>query len=519
MVGRRFVELIHPDDAPDLVALLSELTARPNRPASVDARARHREGTWHAVEIIGADLRSDEAVGGFVLNTRDVSERKALENQLRHQAFHDSLTNLANRASFFDRLEHALERSRRSRASLGVLFLDMDDFKAVNDSFGHEAGDDLLLEVARRIQSCLRPGDTAARLGGDEFGALLEDLTMADEAGAIARRLVESLKRPYRVAGKEITLSASIGVAVNPGAQTTANELVRNADIAMYEVKRSGGGGHAYYTADMYAVTLDRLELLADLQRAAANNEFEVRYQPTVELRSGRVLGFEALVRWQHPRRGLLGPGAFIGLAEESTVILPLGRWVLLEACRQAKAWQTRYPMDPLLTMNVNVSVHQIEHPSFVGHVIEALQTSGLDPSSLILEVTESAMLANTNSMVERLTELKTLGLRLAIDDFGTGYSSLSYLGHFPFDILKIDKAFIETDGDPSQRDVARAIIDLGKTLQLEVVAEGIERDDQRESLQAMNCEIGQGFLFSEPLQADEVDGLMRQKPGASEAA
>jgi diguanylate cyclase (GGDEF)-like protein/PAS domain S-box-containing protein len=520
LVGRKLVELFHREDVPRVLSFLTEAMMRPAQSAVVETRVQHANGSWRDLEIIGTDQRLDPSVGGFVLNIRDVSERKALERQLRHQAFHDSLTNLANRASFFDRIEHALSRGGGNGTGIAVIFLDLDDFKSVNDSLGHDAGDQLLSEVGQRLQRCIRPADTAARLGGDEFAILLEDITDVDYARYVSNRLLDVLRLPYELSGKDITIRASIGIASSLEHDVEAGELLRNADIAMYEAKRSGGSRFSEYTSEMYAATLDRLDLLEDLQHALARDEFEVLYQPTVVLDSQRIVGFEALVRWRHPQRGLLSPADFIRLAEESGVILPLGRWVLQQACSQAVAWQRTFPNEPKLTMNVNVSVYQLHHPQFIAEVAEALRHTGLEPSTLVLEVTESAMLQNTRKMLDCLEELKQLGVRLAIDDFGTGYSSLSYLSQYPFDVLKIDKAFIDQEfSEPevgtSRKEVARAIIDLGKTLQLKIIAEGIERADQLATLQALDCEFGQGYLFARPLSAGEIEDMLTERRAA----
>ncbi len=512
LLGKKLVELFHTEDVPRVLAFLTEAMARPNRIAVVEARVRHQDGSWKDLEIIGTDQRLDAAVGGFVLNTRDVSERKILERQLRHQAFHDSLTNLANRASFFDRLEHALTRSAGNGTGVAVLFIDLDDFKAVNDRLGHDAGDLLLSEVARRLRLCIGPSDTAARLGGDEFALLLEDVVDKSHARHISNLLLEVLRLPYSLTSRDISIKASIGIAMSLGQTGPGRDMLRSADIAMYEAKRNGGNQFAEYTQEMYAATLDRLELLGDLEHALSRGEFEVVYQPTVRLESRQIVGFEALLRWNHPKRGLLMPGSFIRLAEESGAILPVGAWVLRQACLQAKAWQEEVAGATDLTMNVNVSVYQLQNRLLAGEVAEALSVSGLSPRSLVLEVTESVMLENTQTMIERLEELKQLGVLLAIDDFGTGYSSLSYLSQFPFDILKIDKAFIDAESGQTETrraEVTRAIIDLGKSLRLKIIAEGIERAEQLAALQLLNCEFGQGYLFSRPLGVSQIDDLL----------
>ncbi|MHB8683688.1 MAG: bifunctional diguanylate cyclase/phosphodiesterase [Dehalococcoidia bacterium] len=510
VMGQRLSELVHPEDVTHLLAFLSDAMNKPDGTDAVEVRLRHRDGSWRSVEIVGTDRRHDAAVDGFVLNTRDVTERKLLEEQLRHQAFHDPLTKLANRARFVDRLEHALERAARSDTRLAVLFMDIDNFKAVNDSLGHSAGDGVLVEVATRLQSCLRAGDTAARFGGDEFAVLIEDLTETGEANRLGERILDALRRPMQLAGKEVFVRASIGVAVGSAPQAP-NELLRDADVAMYVAKARGKARIECFEASMHDSMVRRLELVADLQRAMERHEFVVVYQPTVLLATGDMVGVEALVRWQHPERGLILPAEFIPLAEESGVISALGRWVLDTACHQTRQWQTSHSGAAGFSVAVNVSVRQLQQTSFTAEVAQALEASGLAPQDLILEVTESVMMQDIEATVAVLRDLKRLGVRLAIDDFGTGYSSLSYLAQFPFDILKIDKSFVDgADAEGSQIELTRAIIDLGRTLHLEIVAEGIERAEQLAQLQALRCDLGQGYLFAHPLRPDQIDDLLR---------
>jgi diguanylate cyclase (GGDEF)-like protein/PAS domain S-box-containing protein len=519
LIGTKLLDILHPEDAGQFLAFVGEVLLGANHPVVIEARVKHSESGWHDLEIICTAQRHDDGTKDIVLNSRDVSERKTLESQLRHEAFHDSLTDLANRASFFDRMEHALARAGGNQTAITVLFIDLDNFKSVNDRYGHDVGDQLLIEVAQRLRACIGAGDTAARLGGDEFAVLLEDVTDNAATDVKAAQLIEAIRGVNAVGGKEVSMSASIGIATSDQTLASAGDLLRNADIAMYEAKRDGGDRLVHYTPDMYAFTLERLELVADLHGALDRNEFEVHYQPTVRLQSGGIVGFEALVRWQHPRRGLLQPDAFIRLAEDSGVIIPMGRWVLQQACQQAKAWQEAFAFDPPLNMSVNVSVHQLHDESFVDDVRAILMASGLDPSCLTLEVTESAMLHASGWMNDRLREVKALGVRLAIDDFGTGYSSLSYLHDFPFDILKVDKAFVQMEADANSRSLARAIIDLGKTLHLKIIAEGIEDVEQLERLQLLDCEFGQGYYFSKPMQAhqlqDKLSGMTQDRTAA----
>jgi diguanylate cyclase (GGDEF)-like protein len=454
----------------------------------------------------------DTNVKGIVLNTRDVSERKRFEEQLSHQAFHDQITGLANRALFQDRVTHALERQSRDGKPVAVLFMDLDDFKTVNDSLGHAAGDQMLVEIARRLVGRLRTADTAARLGGDEFAVLLEDggeegLTAADVAG----RILETFEEPFLLDATEVYTHASIGISVaEPGAAPHhADELLRNADVAMYMAKEGGKGRYQLFEPAMHDTALRRLELKAALQRALDHEEFRLFYQPVMELPTGRIIGVEALLRWFHPTDGIVPPLDFIPLAEETGLIVPIGRWVLTEACRYAATLVEGFP-GMALDMAVNLSARQIARPEIVDEVREALDASGLDPSRLILEITESVMIHDIDLAIARLTELKTLGVQLAIDDFGTGYSSLNYVRRFPVDILKVDKSFIDgvtEEGESSA--LTAAVIELASILNLKPVAEGIERADQLERLISMKCDLGQGFLFAKPLPGEDLETLL----------
>ncbi len=519
--GRRLTELMHIDDVARTLAVLNGALTDPGNIVVAETRLRHRDGSWRDVEFIGSNQAQNPAIAGVVLNVRDVTERKALEKQLRHQALHDPLTKLANRTRFADRLEHALGRAARGNRAVSVLFMDLDNFKGVNDSLGHSAGDVLLTQVAERVQLCLRPGDTVARLGGDEFAILLEDVPSPADAIAVTQRIFTSLVDPFEIEGKELVVRASVGIATSEATGAhDADALLRDADVAMYVAKSQGKGCYRQFEPSMQVSMMERLELLADLQRALDRNEFVLHYQPMVLLETGRLTGMEALVRWQHPHRGLIQPADFIALAEESGAILRLGKWVLTEACRQAADWYARYQGNGAWSMSVNVSVKQLQSPSFPTEVANAIDGSGLEPHRLILEITESVMMQDVASMMKRLTELKELGVRLAIDDFGTGYSSLSYLRQFPFDLLKIDKSFIDDVGSVvSQKELTQAIIGLGKTLDLELVAEGIEHSDQLSRLQSMDCQLGQGFLFAKPLEPSAVEELLEALTNESEAA
>ncbi len=511
-VGARLIEVVHPDDRTRFVAALGELMNNPETTITGEGRVQDSAGMWRHLEFTGTDQRLHPAIGGLVLNVRDVTERKRLEDQLRQQALHDPLTGLGNRTRFSDRLDHALQRAERSNEIVAVLFMDLDNFKAINDSMGHSAGDALLMEVAKRLAACLRPADTIARLGGDEFAILLEGIARADEATSTADRIFGALRSPILLDGRELAVRASIGIATTEGgtALPTGEHLLQQADTAMYVAKSHGRGCARLFEPAMQAAVVERLELLADLPRALTDGQFVLQYQPILLLRTGELFGVEALVRWQHPERGLIQPNEFIPVAEDSGAIVPLGSWVLSEACRQGADWQAQFGEDRSWVLSVNVSVHQLKQPNFVPQVEETLRSSGLSPKRLILEITESVLLPHETAMLTTLRALKGLGVGLAIDDFGTGYSSIAYLKDFPFDLLKIDKSFIDDIGAPQQnaKELTKAIVELGRTLNLELVAEGIERNEQLAGLQSMDCELGQGFYFARPLSPVDVEKL-----------
>jgi diguanylate cyclase (GGDEF)-like protein len=422
------------------------------------------------------------------------------------QSLYDPLTGLANRTLFHDRLQHALSLAARNPARVAVLFIDLDGFKLVNDSLGHAAGDEVLVVTARRLRAALRSSDTLARLGGDEFAALLEQLDDPLDALAVAERVDQSLRVPLAVHGRELIAGASIGVAFSSGSQADAGGLLHDADVAMYAAKRHGQGGYRVFAPTMQGDTVNRFHLLNDLQHATDRDELVVRYQPIVDLDSGAVASVEALVRWAHPTRGLLGPTDFIHAAEESGLIVPIGRWVLRHATRQAASWRQHHPDGPPLAVSVNVSSRQLHHPELVGEVHMALDDAGLDPASLILEFTESAVMDDSEANIARLHDLKRLGVRLALDDFGTGYSSLGYLRRFPVDTIKIDKSF--TDDLPSGSNeavLASTILHLAAQLDLAAVAEGIEHAEQAAWLRSHGCRWGQGYYYAEPLDPDDV--------------
>jgi diguanylate cyclase (GGDEF)-like protein len=442
---------------------------------------------------------------------KEVAERRQIEEQLRHNAFHDGLTDLANRALFTDHLQLALARAKRHEDyRFAVLFLDLDRFKVVNDSLGHVVGDKLLVGVARRLETAVRPGDTVSRLGGDEFTILLDDLGDAGEAEAVAGRLLRELAMPYNLGGHEVFVNVSIGVAVGSTDYTRPEDLLRDADTAMYRAKQLGKARYEVFDQGMHARAMDRLELERDLRRAVERRELFLQYQPIVSLETGAVRGFEALVRWQHPERGVMPPAKFIPLAEETGLIIPIGMWVLGEACRQIRRWQELCPAGGPLTMSVNLSGRQFTQPDLLEQIEAVLRETGLDPRGLKLEITESVVMENLEGATRTLERLRALGVELSVDDFGTGYSSLSYLQRFPVSTLKIDRSFVsrmtESEGTA---EIVRTVTRLAQNLGMGVVAEGVETERQREMLRALECEFGQGYYFSRPMDGDAAEELL----------
>jgi len=504
LVGAPIASIVHPDDKALFDAFLSA-RLKDGTAGRVRARLLHASGRWCYVETVGENRLDDPAVESLVLNMRDVSERKEFEDQLRHQAFHDALTGHANRALFKDRLRHALAGSLRTHRAVAVLFLDIDDFKTINDSLGHRAGDELLRRVAARIDAVVRPTDTAARLGGDEFSILLDGVDSDEEAHVIAGRIRHALTDPFIMDERELTVTASIGIAHGDGS-LDASDLLRNADMAMYAAKETGKDSVRTFEHTMHRRALARLELRGELARALANHEFELDYQPIVSLQAGRTVGVEALVRWQHPTRGRLAPGQFIPLAEETGQIVSLGRWILEQACADAHQWALALNGTQPPYVSVNVSVRQLREDNFAETVATALAASALQHRSLVLELTEGLLADDPHAITRQVQQLKTLGLRVAIDDFGTGYSALAQLQHLPVDILKIDKSFIDGLQVRHQKaNLVQGIINLGHSLQLDVIAEGIEQPQQAHRLKAMQSPLGQGFLYSPPIHADAV--------------
>jgi diguanylate cyclase (GGDEF)-like protein/PAS domain S-box-containing protein len=509
-LGRNVFDRLHPDDTPDVRQKLVEILAQDGAVATAEVRARHADGTWRWLEVSGMNLLGDPAVRGVVVNYRDVTERKELEEQLTRQTFMDPLTNLPNRALFKNRLGHAVSRIERDALLVAVVLLDLDDFKSINDSLGHDVGDEVLVAVGRRLRGCLRPADTTARLSGDEFVLLLEDLGSGEEAVAVVARVMEALTLPLVVGEHRISVRASMGIVTATSAAEEPDALLRNADVAMYKAKSGGRGRYEIYEPRMRAALLERLGLERDLQRAIENDEFTLHYQPIVSLDDRRIVGSEALLRWEHPERGMVSPASFIPLAEDTGLILPIGRWVISTACRQARQWQREHSSLAGLSISVNLSARQFEQADLAQEVAAALHAAELDPGSLTVEITESLSMQDTEATIARLNELKSLGLLIAIDDFGTGYSSLAYLQRFPIDSLKIDKAFVDgVARGAEERALADSMVRLADSLGLGTVAEGIEDEEQVRALIALGCDYGQGFHFSKPVEAHVFGRLL----------
>jgi diguanylate cyclase (GGDEF)-like protein/PAS domain S-box-containing protein len=508
LTASRFDNLVHPDDFKDWWNFFRELAQGTQR-QSLSCRLHHRSRGWRYTEIVGANCLDEPSVAGIVLDVRDVSERKVLEDELFHRASHDPLTQLPNRTLFLESVREAVTQAT-SPESLALLFIDLDGFKLVNDRFGHAAGDGVLQRTAQALSATIRPDDIAARLSGDEFAVLVNNLRDADEAEQIGKRVLEALADPCTVNGQLFSIRASVGIAVGGAGVEDAEDLVHRADLAMYSAKNHGKNRVEIFRPDAVASLSGRRQLQADLQWAVLRHEFEVRYQPVVRLADGVITAAEALVRWQHPVKGLLGPNAFIEIAEESDLIADVFDVVLRDACAQALTWQT--PDHPV-SVNVNLSAVQLHQAELVDHVTRVLNDTGLPSELLTLEITETVLVDDIDRACETLSTLKQLGVRVAIDDFGTGYSSLAYLSRLPIDVLKVDKVFVGSVDDDGGTALARTIVDLGRRLNLPTVAEGVERSEQRDILHQLGCTHAQGYLFSRPVSADRIAALISGEP------
>ena len=504
MVGTRVLDLVAPGDHDDAERALLAVWAGRATSGTRSFEIERTDGDRLDVEVASRNLRDDPTVRGIVLTLRDVTEQRKLEHELTHRASHDSLTGLANRVLFRDRVERALTATDADGGVVGVLLVDLDDFKLVNDTMGHGLGDDLLVAVAARLAGVLRPGDTAARLGGDEFAILIEGAAHATEIEEIAARVVDALGAPLDIASG-LTTSVSIGVATTPGVRGSA-EMLSQADLALYAAKDAGKSRWRRYEPELHLAAVDRLEVRTELERAITSGAFALRYQPIVELCSGAMVGVEALVRWRHPRRGLLAPADFIHIAEETGLVVPLGSWVLNCALADLARWRVKSGTVTDVTMSINVSAHQLRDPGFLDTLVGALTRWDVPANSLVLEITETALLADDARVSADLAALRALGLRIAIDDFGTGYSSLDYLRRHAIDVLKIDRSFItgiETSG--RQAALVGAIVHLAQALDVRVVAEGVETPGQRDALLRAGGGLGQGYLFSAPVSANKI--------------
>jgi diguanylate cyclase (GGDEF)-like protein/PAS domain S-box-containing protein len=509
--GRNVRDLVHVEDQAVVEEALRKLIADPEEVVTFEYRLRHRDGCWRVLESTASNLLGQPAVSGIVLNSRDITDRKQAEEKLLHDALHDELTGLPNRALFMDRLRQSMERSRREPEQLTVvLFLDLDRFKIVNDSLGHLVGDELLIQIADSLAGVLRPADTIARVGGDEFALLLEGGRDVSDAVRVADRIHDRLAEPINLGGHEVYITASIGIAVHTPEYERPEDLLRDADTAMYRAKSQGRACHVLFNRVMHRFVMARLQLETDLRRAVERGQLRIHYQPFVNLESGGVAGFEALLRWHHPRRGLLPPDEFLTVAEETGLIVPMGRFVLLEGCRQIRELQRKHPEMGALKLSVNLSNKQFFQADLFDQIQEALAASGLEPSCLGLEITEGVIIRHADSAASRFSRLKSMGVQLYLDDFGKGYSSLNYLHRFPMDLLKIDRSFVsrieEAEGNLA---IVKAIVTLAHQLGMEVVAEGIQTAEQRAKLHALGCEYGQGFFLSEPVSLDGADTLL----------
>jgi diguanylate cyclase (GGDEF)-like protein/PAS domain S-box-containing protein len=511
VAGRSVFDFIHPDDLGRVREVFSRAGRGTGPTAELELRVRHQDGSWRVLEIVGRNLFEDPAVRGVVVNARDVTDRREAEARLLHDAFHDRLTGLPNRALFMDRLAQLVKRGLRPEPpGFTVLFLDVDRFKTVNDSLGHGVGDRLLMEIGQRLEDALRPGDTVARVGGDEFALLLDGLATAAEAEQVARRIHDTMARPFLTGGREVYATVSIGVAVGRQNYSTAEDLLRDADIAMYRSKKAGRGRTAVFDRTMHEEALASLELETSLRLAVERGEFVLHFQPIVALHGGRALGFEALLRWQHPERGLLGPAEFLSMAEDTGLIVPIGWWTLEEAARCASEWWDADRQGPFVA--VNLSATQLSQPDLIHRIRGVLARTGALPAALRLELTENVIMMQGESTIRTLESLRGLGISLMIDDFGTGYSSLGYLHRFAAQALKIDDAFtarIGPNGEDSE--IVRTIVALADELGMDVVAEGVERPDQLRMLRILGCRSAQGYYLARPANEAEASRVARR--------
>ncbi|HEV3354932.1 MAG TPA: EAL domain-containing protein [Acidimicrobiales bacterium] len=506
-IGQVGFDFLHPDDMPAAVQLYTEALEQPGRALRGELRAVHRDGSWRWAEVSITNLLADPAVQGIVANFHDITERKQFEEKLAFDAYHDHLTGLSNRTAFHEALTRALARARRHARPNAVLFLDLDRFKLINDSLGHEVGDHLLIEVAERLRTCLRPEDVVSRFGGDEFAVLLEDIAGNDDAIQVADRIIELLRQPLPVASREIFLTTSIGIAVVRDGTCEPGEVLREADQAMYRAKAAGGCRWELFDERLAPRMVERLELETELWRAVERGELLLHFQPEVSLCSGEMIAVEALIRWHHPERGLISPGAFIPLAEETDLVVAIDRFVLAEACACARGWQAT--LGPVV-VSVNLSPRWLRRPGSIDEILEIVAASGLDPKLLQVEVTERLALGDDGA-VGVLERLRGQGMRVAVDDFGTGHSALGYLRRFPIDVIKLDRSFVErVDHVSPEAAIVQAVIALGHALNMHITAEGVERAEQVERLRTLGCDSVQGHYFAMPMPVEELASFSR---------
>jgi diguanylate cyclase (GGDEF)-like protein/PAS domain S-box-containing protein len=498
--------VIHPEDETEVYTARSRCEeGGEGAIEAVEARIRHRDGTWRWFYTSFTNRLADPEFTGYVLSAHDITDRKLAESELAFSATHDSLTKLPNRTLLADRLEMSLGRSARKHTQVAVLFCDLDHFKLINDTLGHTAGDALLFAVAERLSGAVRPGDTVSRIGGDEFVVVCEGFEGVAHVRTLAERLIGSLERPFHLAGKEIFVAVSIGIRVADISTDTPDHLLRDADAAMYQAKEAGRNRAVIFDENRARQSGSRLQIESELHRALERNQLRVYYQPIISIREGTITGVEAVVRWAHPERGIVVPAEFIGAAESTGLIIPIGAWVLRQACRQLYAWKASGV--ERLTMSVNLSAKQLRSADMLSTVVDAIERTGVDPADLCLEVTESTLMDDPPEAKRLLDEIKGLGVRLAIDDFGTGYSSLSYLKQFPIDVLKVDRSFVSNVGtDAQDTAIVTSVIQLARALSLDTIAEGVETLEQRSQLDALGCQLAQGYLWSGPVEAAELE-------------